>query len=137
LAAPIISNIQWCSALLELDGRIIRDAESPIIASMSAVPRRKRGAGLLPAGAARVMACGTMSADPLESSSNWSPVPAVLFYAADDDRMGDEVERLVRKAGFGAVKVGGIEQSGRLEVGGGPHDLVGGPAQARSLIGEA
>jgi 8-hydroxy-5-deazaflavin:NADPH oxidoreductase len=78
-----------------------------------------------------------MSADLLESSGNRSTVPAVLFYATDDDRVGDEVERLVRKTGFEAVKVRGIEQSGRLEVGGGLHDLVVGPAQARSLIGEA
>jgi 8-hydroxy-5-deazaflavin:NADPH oxidoreductase len=35
------------------------------------------------------------------------------------------------------VKVGGIEQSGRLELGGDLHDLVVGPAQARSVIGEA
>ena len=38
-------------------------------------------------------------------------------------------------AGFEPVKIGGVEQSGRLEVGGDLHDLVIGPAQARSLIG--
>jgi len=37
-------------------------------------------------------------------------------------------------AGFESVKVGGIEQSGRLEVGGDLHDLVVGPAEARALI---
>ncbi len=83
------------------------------------------------------MAFGTMSADLFESSSNRSPELAVLFYATDDDRAGEEVERLIRTAGFEPVKVGGIEQSGRLEVGGDLHDLVVGPAQARSLIGEA
>ena len=72
-----------------------------------------------------------------ESSSNRSPEPAVLFYATDDDRAGEEVERLVRTAGFEPVRVGGIEQSGRLEVGGDLHDLVVGPAKARSLIGGA
>jgi hypothetical protein len=35
------------------------------------------------------------------------------------------------------VKIGGIGQSGRLEVGGDLHDLVVGPAEARSLIGAA
>ena len=78
-----------------------------------------------------------MSADLLESSSNRSPELAVLFYATDDDRAGEEVERLIRTAGFEPVKVGGIEQSGRLEVGGDLHDLVVGPAEARSLIGGA
>ncbi len=52
-------------------------------------------------------------------------------------RAGQEVERLIRTAGFEPVKAGGIEQSGRLEVGGDLHDLVVGPAEARSLIGRA
>ena len=94
-------------------------------------------AGWLPAGARLAMAFGTMSADLLESSANRSPEPAVLFYVTDDDRAGEEVERLIRTAGFEPVKVGGIEQSGRLEVGGDLHDLVVGPAEARSLIGGA
>ena len=94
-------------------------------------------AGWLPAGAQLAMAFGTMSAGLLESSSNRSPEPAVLFYAADGDRAGEEVERLIRTAGFEPVKVGGIEQSRRLEVGGDLHDLVVGPAEARSLIGGA
>jgi predicted dinucleotide-binding enzyme len=92
-------------------------------------------AGWLPAGARLAMAFGTMSAVLFASSSNRSPERAVLFYATDDDRAGEEVERLIRVAGFEPVKVGGIEQSGRLEVGGDLHDLVIGPAEARSLIG--
>jgi predicted dinucleotide-binding enzyme len=92
-------------------------------------------AGWLSAGARLAMAFGTLSADLLESASNRSPDPAVLFYATDDDRAGEEVGRLIRTAGFEPVKVGGIEQSGRLEVGGDLHDLVVGRAEARSLIG--
>jgi 8-hydroxy-5-deazaflavin:NADPH oxidoreductase len=94
-------------------------------------------AGWLPAGARLAMAFGTLSADLFESASNRSPEPAVLFYATDDDRAGEEVERLIRTAGFEPVKAGGIGQSGRLEVGGDLHDLVVGPAKARSLIGAA
>jgi 8-hydroxy-5-deazaflavin:NADPH oxidoreductase len=94
-------------------------------------------AGWLPAGARLAMAFGSMSADLFESSSHRTPEPAVLFYATDDDRAGQEVERLIRTAGFEPVKVGGLEQSGRLEVGGDLHDLVVGPARARSLIGGA
>jgi predicted dinucleotide-binding enzyme len=94
-------------------------------------------AGWLPAGARLAMAFGSMSADLFESSGNRSPEPAVLFYVTDDDRAGEEVERLIRTAGFEPVKAGGIGQSGRLEVGGDLHDLVIGPAQARSLIGVA
>jgi 8-hydroxy-5-deazaflavin:NADPH oxidoreductase len=94
-------------------------------------------AGWLPARARLAMAFGSMSADLFESSSNRSPEPAVLFYVTGDDRAGEEVERLIRTAGFEPVKAGGIEQSGRLEVGGDLHDLVVGPAEARSLIGRA
>jgi hypothetical protein len=91
-------------------------------------------AGWLPASARLAMAFGTMSADLFESSSNRSPEPAVLFYATDDDRSGEQVERLIRAAGFEPAKVGGIEQSDRLEVGGDLHDLVVGPGEARSLL---
>jgi len=91
-------------------------------------------AGWLPAGAHLAMAFGAMSADLVESSSNRSPEPAVLFYVTDDDRAGKQIERLIRVAGFEPVKVGGLEQSSRLEVGGDLHELVVGPAEAPSLI---
>jgi predicted dinucleotide-binding enzyme len=94
-------------------------------------------AGWLPRGAHLAMAFGSMSADLLESASNRSPDPAVLFYAAGDDRAGEEVARLIRAAGFEPVKIGGVEQSSRLEVGGDLHDLVVSRAEAQSLIGGA
>jgi 8-hydroxy-5-deazaflavin:NADPH oxidoreductase len=94
-------------------------------------------AGWLPEGTRLAMAFGTMSADLFESASHRSSGPTVLFYAADDDRAGQQVERLIRTAGFEPVKAGGLEQSGRLEVGGDLHDLVVGPAKARSLIDAA
>jgi predicted dinucleotide-binding enzyme len=94
-------------------------------------------AGWLPAGARLAMAFGTLSADLLESSSNRSPERAVVFYVTDDDRAGEQVERLIRTAGFEPAKIGGIEQSGRLEVGGDLHDLVVGPLRARLLVGAA
>jgi 8-hydroxy-5-deazaflavin:NADPH oxidoreductase len=80
------------------------------------------------------IAFGTMSADLLESSSHRTPDPAVLFYATDDDRGRDGVERLIRTAGFEPMKAGGIAQSTRLEVNGDLHDLVVGHAEAQSLI---
>ncbi|MGB6454633.1 MAG: NAD(P)-binding domain-containing protein [Streptosporangiaceae bacterium] len=94
-------------------------------------------AGWLPTGARLAMALGTLSAALFESASNRSPEPAVLFYATNNDRAGEEVERLIRTAGFEAAKVGGVEQSSRLEVGGDLHDLVVSPAEARSLVGAA
>ena len=92
-------------------------------------------ASWLPAGARLAMAFGSMSADLLRSSSNRSPELAALFYAADDDRGAMEVEGLIRTAGFEPVRIGGIDRSSRLEVGGDLHDLVVGRAEARSLIG--
>jgi 8-hydroxy-5-deazaflavin:NADPH oxidoreductase len=94
-------------------------------------------AGWLPAGARLAMAFGTMSIDLLGPASNRSPEPAVLFYATDDVHAGEEVERLIRTAGFEPLKIGGIEQSSRLEVGGDLHDLVVGATEAQSLIGGA
>jgi 8-hydroxy-5-deazaflavin:NADPH oxidoreductase len=94
-------------------------------------------AGWLPAGARLAMAFGSMSGKLFDSSSNRSPELAVLFYATDDDRAGEEVERLIRMAGFEPAKIGGVERSSRLEVGGDLHDVVVGPAEARSLISRA
>ena len=88
-------------------------------------------------GARLAMAFGSMSADLFDSSSNRSPEPAVLFYVTDDDRAGEEVERLIRRAGFEPVKVGGTDQSSRLEVGGDLHDLVIGAAEAQALLDRA
>ncbi|HXL91366.1 MAG TPA: NAD(P)-binding domain-containing protein [Streptosporangiaceae bacterium] len=92
-------------------------------------------AGWLPAGARLAMAFGTLPADLLESASNRSPDPAVLFYVTDDDRAGQDIERLIRTAGFEPVKAGGLGRPGRLEVGGDLHALVVSPGEARSLIG--
>ena len=91
-------------------------------------------AGWLPAGTRLAIAFGSMSATLLESAGHRSPERAVLFYAADDDRAGEEVGRLIRAAGCEPVKVGGLDQSARLEVGGDLHDLVVGPDRARSLV---
>ncbi len=93
-------------------------------------------AGWLPPGAQLAMAFGTLPAGVLESAGNRSPEPAVLFYAAAGDRAGEEAERLIRTAGFEPAKIGGIEQSGRLEVGGDLHGLVVGPAAAAALISD-
>jgi 8-hydroxy-5-deazaflavin:NADPH oxidoreductase len=93
-------------------------------------------AGWLPAGARGAMAFGSLSGDVLESASNRSPEHAVLFYATDDSEP-EEIERLIRAAGFEPMRLGGIEQSDRLEVGGDLHDLLLSPAEARSFIRKA
>jgi len=90
--------------------------------------------GWLPVGARLALAFGTMTAELLESSSHRSPESAVLFYATDDTRAGDEVERLIRTAGFEPWKIGGLGDSGRFEVGGDLHDLIVGLPEARELV---
>jgi 8-hydroxy-5-deazaflavin:NADPH oxidoreductase len=93
--------------------------------------------GWLPPGTHLALAFGSMSASVFESAGNRSPEPAALFYAAADDRASAEAERLIRTAGFVPVKIGGVDQSSRLEVGGDLHDLVVAPSQASSLVGKA
>jgi predicted dinucleotide-binding enzyme len=92
-------------------------------------------AGWLPAGARLAMAFGTLPADVLVSAARRAPEPAVLFYVTNDDRAAGDVERLIRVTGFEPAKVGGLERSTRLEVGGDLHDRIVGPAAARALIG--
>ena len=94
-------------------------------------------AGWLPAGTPFAIAFGTMSADLFESSSHRSPERTILFYVSEDDRRRNEVEHLIRTAGFEPLRIGGIEQSSRLEVGGDLHDLVVSSAQERSLVAGA
>jgi 8-hydroxy-5-deazaflavin:NADPH oxidoreductase len=91
-------------------------------------------AGWLPIGTRFAIAFGTMAADLFESSSHRSPDPAVLFYVSEDEGGSDEVEHLIRTAGFEPMRVGGVEDSSRLEVGGDLHDLVVRSADARSLV---
>jgi predicted dinucleotide-binding enzyme len=90
--------------------------------------------GWLPAGARLAMAFGSMSSNIFESSSNRSPAPAVLFYATDDGTAARATERLIQAAGFEPVKLGGLTDSSRLEVGGDLHDVVVGVGEASSLV---
>jgi len=75
-------------------------------------------AHMLPNEAKFVKAFGTVSAESLASASRRVPERAVLFYATDDARAGEAVARLITAAGFDPVKVGGVDQSIRIEVGG-------------------
>jgi len=75
-------------------------------------------AQMLPNGTKFVKAFGTLSADSLASAARRAPERAVLFYATDDAGAGERVARLITAAGFDPVKVGGADQSIRIEVGG-------------------
>jgi predicted dinucleotide-binding enzyme len=80
-------------------------------------------AGLLPPAARLVKAFGTLSGDTLSAAARREPERAVLFYAADDAAAGDLVADLIRIGGYEPVRVGGLDQSIRLEVFGNLHEF--------------
>ncbi|HEV2252504.1 MAG TPA: hypothetical protein VGS06_04860 [Streptosporangiaceae bacterium] len=69
-----------------------------------------------------VKAFGTLSAPTLSAAARRSPERAVLFYAADDDAAGDLVAELNRTSGYEPVRVGGLDQSIRIEMVGDLHE---------------
>ena len=79
-------------------------------------------AGLLPSGARLVKAFGTLSAPTLSAAARREPERAVEFYAADDAAAGDLVAELIRTGGYEPVRVGGLDQSIRIEMFGDLHE---------------
>lgn len=64
-----------------------------------------------------------MGAGSLAGASNGNPEKAVLFYASDDAAVDKDVEDVIKNAGFDPLKVGGIDQSIRIEVFGDLHEF--------------
>ena len=79
-------------------------------------------AGLLPAGTRLVKAFGTLSAPTLSAAAWREPERAVQFYTTDDDDAGDLVAELIRADGYEPVRVGGLDQSIRIEMFGDLHE---------------
>jgi 8-hydroxy-5-deazaflavin:NADPH oxidoreductase len=118
----------------QLAGKVIVDPTNPVGPDGSGGYRKTIGeqessgqilAGLLPAGARLVKAFGTLSAPTLAAAARRTPDRAVLFYADDDDAAGDVVADLIRAAGFEPVRVGGLDQSIRIEMFGDLHEFGG------------
>jgi len=114
-----------------LAGKVIVDPTNPVGPDDAGGYRKVIGeqessgqilAGLLPAGARLVKAFGTLSAGSLSAAARQEPERAVLFYAADDAAAGDLVADLIRAGGYEPVRVGGLDQSIRLEVFGDLHE---------------
>lgn len=114
-----------------LAGKVIVDPTNPVAPDGNGGFRKIIGeqessgqilADLLPAGARLVKAFGTLSADTLSAAARREPERAVLFYAADDDAAGDLIADLIRADGYEPVRVGGLDQSIRLEVFGDLHE---------------
>ena len=80
-------------------------------------------AGLIPARAKLVKAFGTLGAASLKAGARRSPEANVLFYASDDRDAGNAVAELIKASGFAPVRVGGADQSIRIEVFGDLHEI--------------
>jgi 8-hydroxy-5-deazaflavin:NADPH oxidoreductase len=114
-----------------LAGKVIVDPSNPVGPDSDGNYRKVIGeqessgeilAGLLPPGARLVKAFGTLSAPTLSAAARQEPDRAVLFYAADDDAAGDLAAGLIQAAGFDPVRVGGLDQSIRIEMFGDLHE---------------
>ena len=114
-----------------LAGKVIVDPSNPVGPDGDGGYRKVIGeqessgqilAGLLPAGSRLVKAFGTLSAESLSTAARQEPERAVQFYAADDDAAGDLVADLIRAGGYEPVRVGGLDQSIRIEMFGDLHE---------------
>jgi 8-hydroxy-5-deazaflavin:NADPH oxidoreductase len=116
----------------QLAGKIIVDPSNPIAPDGSGgfkkiIPQEQSSgqilASLLPPGAKLVKAFGTLAAPSLKTGTRRPPEPNVLFYASDDRDAGNAVAELIKSSGFAPVRVGGIDQSVRIEVFGDLHEF--------------
>jgi 8-hydroxy-5-deazaflavin:NADPH oxidoreductase len=114
-----------------LSGKVIVDPSNPVGPDDAGGYRKVIGeqessgeilAGLLPPGARLVKAFGTLSAPTLSAAARREPERAVQFYAADDAAAGDLVADLIRVGGYEPVRVGGLDQSIRIEMFGDLHE---------------
>jgi 8-hydroxy-5-deazaflavin:NADPH oxidoreductase len=114
-----------------LAGKVIVDPTNPVGPDGQGGYRKVIGeqessgqilAGLLPAGARLVKAFGTLSAGSLAAAARREPDRAVQFYAADDAAAGDLVADLIRADGYEPVRIGGLDQSIRIEMYGDLHE---------------
>lgn len=116
----------------ELQGKIIIDPSNPIApdenGGFKKIIGEKESAGqlnaaLIPQDAKLVKAFGTLGAASLASAAHQSPEKSVLFYATDETTVDPLVEQLIKDNGFEAVKLGGLDQSIRIEVFGDLHEF--------------
>lgn len=132
----------------ELKGKIIIDPSNPIApddkGGFKKIIGEKESAGellaaILPQGAILVKALGTLGVASLANAAFASPEKSVLFYATNDSAVDGVVAQLLQDTGFEALKVGGLNQSIRIEVFGDLHEFgaIGKPvsvAEAQTKI---
>jgi 8-hydroxy-5-deazaflavin:NADPH oxidoreductase len=137
--ADIIVFAVWFNAIkellhqyaTELEGKIIVDPSNPIApdekGGFKKIIGDKESAGaiiaeLLPKNAKLAKALGTLGVASLANAAFQQPAN-VLFYATDNNSINTEMEELIRDNGFEPVRVGGIDQSIRIEVFGDLHEF--------------
>jgi len=138
-AADIIVLAVWFDTIKELfntyanelAGKIIVDPSNPIAPDEKGGFKKVIGenesageilASLLPKNATLVKALGTLGVASLAAAAFQKPAN-VLFYANDDTSINAAIEELIRDNGFEPVRVGGIDQSIRIEVFGDLHEF--------------
>ena len=116
----------------ELQGKIIVDPSNPIApddnGGFKKIIGENESAGeilssLLPKNARLAKTLGTLGVASLASAAFQKPDAAVLFYATDDTSINEDIEQLIRDNGFEPVRIGGIDQSIRIEVFGDLHEF--------------
>lgn len=116
----------------ELDGKIIVDVSNPIAPDGNGGFKKIVGedesagmilAGLLPKNSKLVKTFGTLGAGSLKSGAFNEPERKVMFYASDSINTNPLIEELITSSGFQPYHVGGLDQSGRIEVFGDLHEF--------------
>jgi len=116
----------------ELQGKIIVDPSNPIApdekGGFKKIIDKDQSAGvivssLLPENAKLVKALGTLGVASLLKAAFQEPEKAVLFYATDDTSINAEIDILISDSGFEPLRIGGIDQSIRIEVFGDLHEF--------------
>lgn len=117
---------------VELEGKIIVDPSNPIAPAENGgfkkIIGQNESAGQilstqLPKGAKLAKTLGTLGAASLAGASFQTSGKAVQFYATDDSSINSEIEELIRDNGFEPVRIGGLNQSIRIEVFGDLHEF--------------
>jgi predicted dinucleotide-binding enzyme len=137
--ADIVVLAVWFDAIkellnkyaVELQGKVIVDPSNPIApdekGGFKKIIGETESAGeihssLLPEGAKLVKVLGSLGVASLAGGAFRQPAN-VLFYATDDKTISNSVEQLIRDNGFEPLRIGGIDQSIRIEVFGDLHEF--------------
>ena len=116
----------------ELENKIIVDPSNPIAPAdgggFKKIVGENESSGeilskQLPKGGKLAKALGTLGAATLAGAAFQTPEKAVQFYATDNTSINGQIEELIRDNGFEPLRIGGLDQSIRIEVFGDLHEF--------------